>query len=172
MFPVINFLKGNSGFSNQQKWAIYAFGNTLTRAESDKVFDEIVVPESRNIPRQTLYKSFANVDLKNRMVRYYLLAEKKTISSAILTKRIATAYKDKNSDSRPQNICRKKPLHLYEQDGYMKLWTMLPIGLRNFNANQTVFIDTFSIEIWQHNFGRTEAQPQDNIALAKWRSFA
>jgi len=100
MFPVINFLKGNSVFKPNKKWFHYAFGNTLTRAESDKVFDEIAVPESRNIPRHTLYKSFANVDLKkSHNPLLFIGGEKDNIIPPSLTKKIAASYKDKNSIS-------------------------------------------------------------------------
>jgi pimeloyl-ACP methyl ester carboxylesterase len=62
-FPVINFLKGNSVFEPNQKWFHYTFCNTMSRVESDSVFNELVVPESRNIARGTL-KKFAKLDLK------------------------------------------------------------------------------------------------------------
>jgi pimeloyl-ACP methyl ester carboxylesterase len=62
-FPVINYLKGNAVFYPGKEWFHYAFCNTLTREESDKNFDEFVVPESRNIPRGTL-KGFAKIDFK------------------------------------------------------------------------------------------------------------
>jgi hypothetical protein len=41
-FPVINFLKGKSVFVPSKKWFHYTFCNTMPRAKSDKVFDELV----------------------------------------------------------------------------------------------------------------------------------
>jgi pimeloyl-ACP methyl ester carboxylesterase len=32
----------------------YAFGNTMTRAESDAMWETYAVPESRNVPRSTI----------------------------------------------------------------------------------------------------------------------
>jgi len=98
MFPVINFLKGNSAFEPNKKWFHHAFANTLTSAESDKVFDKFAVAESRNIPRQTLFNSFANIDLKKaHNPLLFIGGEKDNIIPPSLTKKIATSYKDKNS---------------------------------------------------------------------------
>ena len=98
MFPVINFLKGNSVFDTNKRWFHYAFGNTLSRTKSDQVFDEIAVPESRNIPRETLYKSFAKVDFsKPHHPLLFIGGEKDHIIPPALTRKIANAYQDKNS---------------------------------------------------------------------------
>lgn len=121
MFPVINFLKGNSVFQTNKKWFHNAFGNTLTRAESDKVFDEIAVPESRNIPRQTLYKSFAKVDFKKpHNPLLFIGGEKDHIIPPSLTKKIATAYKDKNSIS-DHKIFAGRSHYICGQDGWEKV---------------------------------------------------
>jgi pimeloyl-ACP methyl ester carboxylesterase len=100
MFPVINFFKGNSTFIASKDWFHFAFCTTLTRQESDKIYDQICVPESRNIPRQTLYKSFANINLKKpHNPLLHIGGEKDTIIPSRLSKRNAEAYKDKNSIS-------------------------------------------------------------------------
>lgn len=96
-FPVINFFKGNSPFLATKDWFHYTFGNTLSKAESDKVYDEIVVPESRNIARGTL-KSFAKIDFKKPHAPLLFIAgEKDNIIPADLNRKNFLAYKDKKS---------------------------------------------------------------------------
>jgi pimeloyl-ACP methyl ester carboxylesterase len=95
--PAINPLKGNSIFVPTKKWFHYAFCNTMTRAESDKVFDEIAVPESRNIPRGTL-KNFAKIDFKKPHNPLLIIAgEKDHIVPASLNVKNFEAYKDTSS---------------------------------------------------------------------------
>ena len=92
--PAINPLKGSSVFRPTKKWFHYAFCNTMTRAESDKVFDEIAVPESRNIPRGTL-KKFAKIDFKKPHQPLLIIAgEKDHIVPASLNIKNFKAYKD------------------------------------------------------------------------------
>jgi pimeloyl-ACP methyl ester carboxylesterase len=92
--PAINPFKGSSVFRPTKKWFHYAFCNTMTRAESDKVFDEIAVPESRNIPRGTL-KKFARIDVKKPHNPLLIIAgEKDHIVPASLNIKNFKAYKD------------------------------------------------------------------------------
>jgi len=96
-FPVINFFKGNSVFRPTKKWFHYTFCNTMTRAESDRVFEMFVVPESRNIPRGTL-KKFAKIDLKKpHNPLLFIAGEKDHIVPSSLNKKNFNAYKDPNS---------------------------------------------------------------------------
>jgi len=96
-FPVINFFKGNSIFEPNKKWFHYAFCNTMTREKSDKVFEQYVVPESRNIPRGTL-KSFAKIDFKKPHNPLLIIAgEKDHIVPASLNRKNFKVYKDYNS---------------------------------------------------------------------------
>jgi pimeloyl-ACP methyl ester carboxylesterase len=96
-FPVINFLKGNSVFVPTKSWFYYAFGNTLSRSDSDKVFDQLVVPESRNIPRGTL-KSFAKIDLgKPHNPLLFIAGEKDHIVPWSLNLKNFKAYKNPKS---------------------------------------------------------------------------
>jgi pimeloyl-ACP methyl ester carboxylesterase len=96
-FPAINPFKGNSVFVPGKKWFHYAFCNTMTRKESDKVFDSIAVPESRNIPRGTL-KSFAKIDLRKPHNPLLIIAgEKDHIVPSSLNKKNFKAYKDTGS---------------------------------------------------------------------------
>jgi pimeloyl-ACP methyl ester carboxylesterase len=96
-FPVINYIKGDSIFIPTRSWFFYAFGNTLSRADSDRVFEELVVPESRNIPRGTL-KSFAKINLTNpHNPLLFIGGEKDHIVPWTLNKSNFDAYKDKTS---------------------------------------------------------------------------
>lgn len=114
-FPVINFLKGNSVFVPTKKWFHYTFCNTMSRQESDKVFDKYVVPESRNIPRGTL-KSYAKIDLKKpHNPLLFIAGEKDHIVPASLNRKNFKAYKDTNSkkefkefENRGHYICGEK----------------------------------------------------------------
>ncbi len=60
---LLNPLKGNSVHHPTKKWFHFAFANTLSREESDNFFDQYAVPESRNIPRETLGKA-GKIDFK------------------------------------------------------------------------------------------------------------
>ena len=51
--PIINPFRLNTPFLPTKTWFRYAFAHTMSQAASDRVFDEQVVPESRNIPRNT-----------------------------------------------------------------------------------------------------------------------
>jgi pimeloyl-ACP methyl ester carboxylesterase len=96
-FPVINYLKGNSVFEPNKKWFHYTFCNTMSQEESDKVFEEFVVPESRNIPRGTL-KSFAKIDMKKpHSPLLFIAGEMDHIVPASLNRKNYEAYKDASS---------------------------------------------------------------------------
>jgi pimeloyl-ACP methyl ester carboxylesterase len=98
VFPVVNFLKGNSPFLGSKNWYHRAFFNNYSKEESDKLFDVIAVPESRKIARDTLFTSFAKVDFKKpHNPLLFIGGEKDNIFSSRFTKRIAATYKDKNS---------------------------------------------------------------------------
>ena len=70
-FKVINPFKGDTIFNPQEKaykkWFHFAIANTLTRAESDRLFEQFAVPESRNTPRASLQK-IAEIDTKKAHV--------------------------------------------------------------------------------------------------------
>lgn len=95
--PILNPFKGDSVFYPTKRWFHYAFGNTLTRAESDRVFDEFVVPESRNIPRGTT-KEFAKIDFaKPHAPLLFIAGEKDHIIPKELNKKNFDAYQDPSS---------------------------------------------------------------------------
>jgi len=96
-FPVLNFFKGNSVYEPNKEWFHYAFCHTLTKEESDKVFDELVVPESRNIPRDTL-KDFAAIDFnKAHSPLLFIAGEKDHIVPNSLARENFEAYKHPGS---------------------------------------------------------------------------
>lgn len=98
VFPVLNFFKGNSPFETNKAWFHKGFGNNLSRQESDKVFEQIAVPESRNIPRDTLYRSFTKIDMKQpHAPLLFIGGGNDAIIPPSLTRRIAGAYKDAKS---------------------------------------------------------------------------
>ncbi len=97
VFPVVNFFRF-SAFMGSKEWYHNAFFNNLSREESDKEFEKIAVPESRTIARDTLLKSFANVDLKKpHNPLLFIGGENDNIFPASFTKKIAGSYKDANS---------------------------------------------------------------------------
>lgn len=98
VFPVVNFFKGNSPFMGSTSWYHKAFFNNYGKADSDRFFEDIAVPESRKIARDTLLKSYAKIDFKKpHQPLLFIGGENDTIFSAPFTKRIASKYSDKNS---------------------------------------------------------------------------
>lgn len=98
VYPVVDFFKGNSPYLGSREWYHKAFFNNYSKEESDKLFDQIAVPESRKIARETLLKSFANVDFKKaHNPLLFIGGEKDNIFSSKFTKKIAGRYQDKNS---------------------------------------------------------------------------
>lgn len=98
VFPVFNFLKGNSHYMGSKEWYHKAFFNNYTKAESDKLYNEIAVPESRKVARDTVLKSFAAVDFKKpHNPLLFIGGSKDAIFHSSFTQRIAGRYKDKNS---------------------------------------------------------------------------
>ncbi len=94
---LLNPFKGNSVHYPTKKWFHYAFTNTLSREESDRIFDELVVPESRNIPRETLKKA-GKIDFKKSHAPMLFISGKEDhIIPASLNKTNVRRYKDKNS---------------------------------------------------------------------------
>lgn len=50
---VINPLMGSKLYCGSREWFHYAICNSLSRQQSDEIYDKAVVPESRNIPRSS-----------------------------------------------------------------------------------------------------------------------
>jgi len=98
VWPALNLFKTDGAYLGSRAWYNKAFFNTLTPEEAEKSFDAIAVPESRRIGRDTVLKSFSNVNFrKPHAPLLFIGGEKDTIFSPGLTKRIAARYSDKGS---------------------------------------------------------------------------
>lgn len=94
---VINPFKGNSLFCGTREWFYYAICNTLTRQESDEIYEKTVVPESRNIPRSSRFNDGIIDFIKPHKPLLFISAEKDHIIPVSLNISNVKAYKDKNS---------------------------------------------------------------------------
>jgi hypothetical protein len=93
----INPFKGNSLFCGTKEWFHYAICNTLTREESDRIYEKAVVPESRNIPRSSRLND-GKIDFnKPHKPLLFISAEKDHIIPISLNIKNFEAYKDKQS---------------------------------------------------------------------------
>jgi len=96
--PVMNPFAGRSSFMGSKEWYHKAFFNHLNKADSDKAWEQIAVPESRTVARDTLLKSFAKVDFnKSHVPLLFIGGGKDNIFHADFTKKIASRYTDKTS---------------------------------------------------------------------------
>lgn len=94
---VINPFKGSSPFLPTKAWFRYTFGNRLTPEESDRVFEQFAVPESRAIAWGTL-KPFAKIDFKKPHAPLLFIAgEKDNIIPAALNRKNFRAYRHAGS---------------------------------------------------------------------------
>ncbi len=94
---LLNPFKGNSVHYPTKKWFHYAFTNTLSREESDSIFDKYVVPESRNIPRETLRKAGKINFKKPHAPMLFISGEEDHIIPASLNKKNFKKYRDEKS---------------------------------------------------------------------------
>ena len=94
---VINPFKGNSLYCATRDWFHYAICNTLTRRESDEIYEKAVVPESRNIPRSSRLNDGKIDFTKSHKPLLFISAEKDHIIPVGLNKKNVAAYKDKSS---------------------------------------------------------------------------
>lgn len=98
VWPALNLFKGKSPFTGSKDWYHKAFFNTFSKEESDKLYEEFAVPESRKIVRESALKSFAKINFKKpHQPLLFIAGEKDAIFSPAFTKKIADKYKDKNS---------------------------------------------------------------------------
>ncbi|HZY81585.1 MAG TPA: alpha/beta hydrolase [Cyclobacteriaceae bacterium] len=94
VWPAINFFSGNSAYMGTREWYKKAFFNTISDFQADRAFDAVAVPESRKIGRDTVLKSFSNVDFsKPHVPLLFIAGGKDTIFSPALTSKIARRYK-------------------------------------------------------------------------------
>lgn len=128
VLPVVNPFKGNSEFLGSREWYHKAFFNNYSKMESDQLYDQIAVPESRKIARDTLLNSFAKIDFKKpHQPLLFIGGEKDNIFSAAFTKKIASSYKPsagvvdyKSFEGRSHFICGEKDWE--EVAAYVQNW--------------------------------------------------
>lgn len=94
---VINPFKGNSLYCGTKGWFHYAICNSLTRQESDEIYEKAVVPESRNIPRSSRFNDGIIDFNKPHKPLLFISAEKDHIIPISLNIKNVKAYKDKQS---------------------------------------------------------------------------
>jgi pimeloyl-ACP methyl ester carboxylesterase len=90
--PTVNPFKGDRICLPDVDWFHYAFCNVLTLSETQSIYDQFVVPESRNIPRSSGGKAGA-IDFKKTHEPLLIIAgEKDTIIPSSLNKSNWKAY--------------------------------------------------------------------------------
>lgn len=94
---VVNPFKGNTLFCGSREWFHYAICNSLTRKESDEIYEEAVVPEGRNIPRSSRFSDGVIDFNKPHKPLLFISAEKDHIIPVSLNLKNIAAYKDKQS---------------------------------------------------------------------------
>jgi len=91
--PVINPLQGNTVFLPGLKWFHYAFCHLMTMEQAKASYNQLVVPESRNIPRSSAGKD-GIIDFKKPHAPLLIIAgEKDHIVPAAMNKKNFLAYK-------------------------------------------------------------------------------
>ena len=94
---IVSPSKGNKVFLASPKWFHYSMANTLSRNESNELYQAFWVPESRNIPRSSRKKA-GRINFKQAHAPLlFIAAEKDHITPAKLNRKNHRAYKDKNS---------------------------------------------------------------------------
>jgi pimeloyl-ACP methyl ester carboxylesterase len=93
----VNPLMGNSLFCGTKEWFHYAICNTLSRQQSDEIYEKTVVPESRNIPRSSRLAD-GKIDFgKPHQPLLFIGAEKDHIIPIELNIKNWKAYRDERS---------------------------------------------------------------------------
>lgn len=99
--PVISPLKGNSLFNpaaeKYKKWFHFAIANTFSKAESDILFEQYAVPESRRTPRASLRKIAAIDTQKPHVPLLFIGGVEDVIVPNVLIRKTIKAYSDENS---------------------------------------------------------------------------
>ena len=116
-FGLLNPIKGNSVHYPTKKWFHYAFTNTLSRKASDRFFDKFVVPESRNIPRETLKKAGVIDFKKPHSPMLFISGEDDHIIPASLSLKNFRKYEDENS-YRAHKIFEDRDHFIAVEDGW------------------------------------------------------
>jgi pimeloyl-ACP methyl ester carboxylesterase len=123
----INPFKGNSPCLPSVEWFQYAFCNTMTMAETQKLYDALVVPEGRNIPRQST-KNAGKVDWNKAHAPLLIIAgEKDNIIPPSLNRKNFERYRPNGSKldfkefpGRTHMLCAQEGWQ--EIAGYINAW--------------------------------------------------
>jgi len=116
VWPALGLFSSRSYYMGTRDWYNRAFFNTLPESERDNVYNTVAVPESFKIGRETLIKSFSNVDFKKPHVPLLFIGGgRDAIFPPALTKKIARKYSDQSSnvevkifDEKSHFICGEK----------------------------------------------------------------
>ncbi|MEM7511029.1 MAG: alpha/beta hydrolase [Bacteroidota bacterium] len=98
---VISPFKGNSVFNPEEekykKWFHFAIANTLSKGQSDDLFEQFAVPESRQTPRAAL-KKIAKIDTQKPHVPLLFVGGlEDVIVPNVLIRKTIEKYTDENS---------------------------------------------------------------------------
>jgi pimeloyl-ACP methyl ester carboxylesterase len=92
-FPHVNPFAGNRPVVMTPKRFHYTFGNRIDRAESDALFEQYVVPESRNVPRGTFTKAAAIDFRREHVPLLFLTGDDDHLTPLDAVRRNARAYR-------------------------------------------------------------------------------
>jgi pimeloyl-ACP methyl ester carboxylesterase len=120
----INPFKGNSVCLPSVEWFHYAFCNTMSLEETQAAYTSYVVPESRNIPRNSTSKA-GKIDFKKAHEPLLFIAgEKDNIIPPSLNKKNFEAYKDKGSATAFKEFPGRTH-YICGQDGWLEVATYI-----------------------------------------------
>ncbi len=95
--PIVNPFMGNSVCLPGVKWFNYAVCNTLTLEQTQIVYDQLIIPESRNVPRTSIGND-GKIDFKKpHRPLLFIAGDQDHIIPYTLNKKNFEAYKDRNS---------------------------------------------------------------------------
>jgi len=98
VWPALNFFASKGYYLGSKEWYNKAFFNTLSKSDQEKYYQEVAVPESRKIGRETLTKSFSNINFKKaHRPLLFIGGGNDNIFPTALVKKNATKYKDSSS---------------------------------------------------------------------------
>lgn len=98
VLPAFGFFSFKKYFMGSRKWYDYAFFNTVSASEKEKLFEKFAVPESYKVSRQLVLNSFSNINFeKPHQPLLFIGGGNDHIFPANLTSTIAGKYKDVNS---------------------------------------------------------------------------
>ncbi len=98
-YPHINPFAGNRPVVMTAKRFRYTFGNTMSAADSDALFEQFVVPESRNVPRSTLTSQAAIDFARPHVPLRFLTGDDDHLTPLDAVRRNARAYRRGGPDA-------------------------------------------------------------------------